>query len=92
MGVHVHETWEEVQSISVQLADASQVVSYIAYATIGDPHVCSFVEAGGRVEEVGVADDELAGAPFAAAQAATSWVTPVASARTAERTEVPAAT
>ena len=79
-------------TVGVQFAGASQLFPDLSNAPVSDPHVCQTVEACRRVEDVGAADYEIGGACVVAVHAATSWAAPVARARIAERTEVPAAT
>jgi hypothetical protein len=90
--VDVHEAREEVQAVGVQLARSAQALADLGDAPEGDADVADAIEASAGVEDAGVTDHQLRRTSEAVAQAATSWAAPVATARTADRTETPAAT
>src|SRR5215208_2926273 len=89
VSVHVHEAGEEMEPVGVQLARPPQALAYLGDAAPTDTHVGDAVEGVTRVEDVGVADDEVSPDPV---QAATSWAAPAASTSIAERTWTPADT
>ena len=96
MGVDVHEAGEEVEPVGVEGSSAPQVLADLGDAPPRDPDVRRPIGAGGRVENVGAPDDEVLGPVrgdvrgHAVRHAATLLLaTPVARARTAERTATP---
>ncbi|MCA1687160.1 MAG: hypothetical protein LC714_00830 [Actinobacteria bacterium] len=87
--MNVHESREEVQAVGFHLSCPPQTVADLGYPARRDAHVGNGVDPGTGVEDVSMTDDQFGGVSD---HAATSWAAPVARARTAERTWVPAAT
>src|SRR5215211_2125783 len=92
VGVDVDEAREQVQAICVQLARPAKSPAYLRDTARCEAYVHDPVEARSRVEHVGLSYDQFRGGAVPQHHAATLWAAPVVRARTAERTQTPAAT
>ena len=61
MGVNIREAGEEMEPVGVEAPGAPQVLADLGDTPPGDSDVHHPVEAGGRVDDMGAADDEVFG-------------------------------